>query len=235
MRGIHGASYLNVGEVSLDNSVHHSPDVLDRVLVPDRNPKLLSNERSSALTTKEVLSPDRLSSEAIDMLQAHFHGVLGIALRIGCESLYRPGSLDFDTILAQVIDENRLNSALVDKGGEWITRIDKVGAASPSTGSDDAILILGRIPEGDLVDFGGLEFHEWLLQAHVPEQVEGSRLDSVGPSGRCGLRAIVNVLNFIAPSCEGGGEHESDRTSSDNDYRIAKLATESSVDSPRQE
>jgi hypothetical protein len=199
-----GAFHLDIGEVGLNDAVHDAPYVGDGVLMLNPNLELVADEGSSALPTKQVLGFDRLFEGAVDVFQLNTYGIIRVLLLIGSEPLDGPGPLNLDAVFLEVANEDTLNMALVKESGKGVPGINETRAAGPGAGSDDALAVLGGIPEGDFVDTGRLVSHDGRFEPHIPEQIERARLDAVGPASGRRLGPVVNVLDLVTPSRQAG-------------------------------
>ena len=151
------------------------------------------------------------------MLQAYLDRILGI-LCVLCKTDNGPRSHNLDSILLEIIDEDRLDPALVKHRREPVGRLDGVRAAGPGPRASDAVPTATGTPERRLVELGRLLSHDATLQAHVAQKVERARLDGVGASSLRGPAAIVDVLDAVAPSRQTGREHQTRRSRPDDDH-----------------
>lgn len=152
------------------------------------------------------------------MLELHFDWILRVRFLVDMKAGDCPGTLDLRTALLQVANENAFNQSLVQQSGERVSRVDEAWATSPRASSDNALAIPWRVPECDLVDPGRLVGHDSGLQAHVAEEIQGSWLDAIGTASRGWLSPVVNVLYFVAPSCQARRKHQSNRTRTHDDW-----------------
>lgn len=68
-------SYLDIGEVGPDNTVHDTPNVRDGVLVANLNTKLFANEAASTLTTEQVLGANGLDDVGVQTLEVNLYRI----------------------------------------------------------------------------------------------------------------------------------------------------------------
>lgn len=165
----------------------------------DLDSKLLPNKTASTLTTEEVLGTDVLDHIGVQRLELHLNGV-GLVRTIVLETEDCPRTLDGRSSLLDFLQESTLDLALVDKSREGVPGVDETGATGPAAGAVDTLLVGQRIPEGDIVDLGGVIGHNLALNAQVAKDFNRPGLNTVGAtsSGRHG--AVVDVLNLVSPS-----------------------------------
>lgn len=211
-----GSLYLDIREIGLDNAIHDTPYVGYRVLVRDSYLQLIPDKGPCAFTTKQILGPHTLTHRAVHVLELDLHGVLRISLLVDAEPLDCPRPLHMRVVLLQVGNEDALNEALVQKGGEGISRIDETGTARPSPCPSDTLSIPRRIPKRHFVYPCWLLRHNRRLQPHIPEQVQRTGLYTIGTTCWCWFCSVVDVLDLIAPPCQACREHEPYRPGPDN-------------------
>lgn len=214
---VDGALHLDIGEVGLDNTVHDTPHEGDGVLVLDANLELVTDEGAGTLTTEKVLGADGLLGSAVKVSELDLDGVLRVGLLIRGEAGDGPGALDLGAVLLEVGNEDALDHALVEQGGEGVTGINEFGARGPGAGTDDALALGRRVPESDLVDTSGLVGHDAGLETHVAEEIERARLNAIGTARLGGLRPVVDVLDLVTPSGQASGQHQADGASANDD------------------
>lgn len=134
--------------------------MLNGVLVLDADTELFPHKGAGSLAAKEVLGADRLARAAIHMLQLHLHGIIWVLGLVGGEALDGPRPLDFDAVLREIVEEDALDVALVEEGGEGVPGVDEARAACPGAGPLDTAAVIRRVPKGNFVDTGGLVGHE---------------------------------------------------------------------------
>lgn len=197
-------AHLDIREISLDNSIHNTPNMSYWVFVLDPYLQLLTDKRSRSFSTKQVLGSHGFSRSAINVLQFDLDGVVGIRLLINVEALDGPRSLYLRSVLLEVGNEDALYETLVQESSKRVSRINEAGTASPCACPGDAFAILRRVPEGHFEDPCRLVCHDGGLESHVPEQVQRTRLDAIGATCWRWLCPIVDVFNLVAPSCQAG-------------------------------
>lgn len=117
-----------------------------------------------------------------------------------------------------IIQENALDTALVQDGGERVPGVDVLGVALAGAGALNALPIGSCSPEGNLLDETRIIRPDRPLQAHSAEHVQCPRLDTTCTAGARWLQGLVDVLDFVGPQArQAGGEHEAYRASADND------------------
>lgn len=228
-----GSSYLDVREIGLDNAIHDTPYVGYWVLVCDSYLQLIPDKGPCTFTTKQILGPHTLTHRAVHMLELDLHGILRVGLFVDAEPLDCPRPLHMRVVLLQVCDEDALNETLVQKGGEGVSRIDETGAARPSPCPSDTLSIPRGVPKCYFVHPCWLLRHYRGLEPHIPEQVQRTRLDTIGTTCWCWFCSIVDVLDLIAPPCQACREHEPYRPGPDNycnARNISKRLSESRFD-----
>lgn len=213
--------YLNIREIGANNTIHDTPDIRDWVLVADLDLKLIPNQAPGTLAAEEVLGADVLNHVRVQALEIHLNGI-GWVLAVVIETSDRPGSVDSRPGLFDLVQENPLNLTLVDKGGERISGVDKSRARGPAPTSVNTFAIGERIPESNIVHLRGLVRHDLTLEAQIPEDLGGTRLDTVGTASRGGNRAVIDMLHLVAPSRHTEGQQDANRTCA-HDHNIVFL------------
>jgi len=215
-------TYLDIREVSADNTVHDTPDIGNGVLVVNLDTKLFTNKATSTLTAEEVLGADSLNNVGVNALQLHLNGVIGIGA-IVLEAVDGPRTLDPSASLLNLINENALDLTLVNEGGKRITSIDETRAAGPATSAADTRAITLGVPEGNIVDLSGLISHDRALQTKVAQDLCGTRLDSISTASGGRHRTVVDVLDLVAPAGHTKGQQQAHWAGADDDNVIRLL------------
>lgn len=215
------STYLDIRKVGSHDTVHHTPHVCDGVFVGDAHAQLFSDKRSRTLAGEEILGAHRLSLVAIHVCNVHLDGIR-LILAIVLEARNPPRPLYPRVMLLDVGDEDSLNQSLVQERREWVSCIDELGARGPGGRSPDTLALAHGVPKGDFVDFCGLMVHDGALEAHVAQEVQGTRLNAVGTSSQGRLRSHIDVLDLVAPSCQTCREQQTDRAGT-HDHDIVVL------------
>jgi hypothetical protein len=136
----------------------------------DLDAELLSDKAASALATEEVLGANGLDDVCINALERHLDGIV-LVHAIVLERNDSPRSLNSCASLLNLVNENSLNLALVDEGGERVSCVNESRAAGPASGAIDTLAFGKRIPESDIVHLSWLVSHNLTLQTQVPENL----------------------------------------------------------------
>lgn len=193
------ATYLDIREVGAHDAIHHTPDVRDRVLVADGNPKLFANKAASPLPTEQVLGAHGFDHVGVQTLKLHLSGV-GRVVAVILESRDRPRTLDSRASFLDLVQKDTLDLPLVQQGGEGISGVDESRTAGPAARASDTLLIGQRIPESHIVHLGRVVRHHLAFQTQIAQDFNRSRLDTVCATCGCRHRPVVDMLDLVAPT-----------------------------------
>lgn len=103
---------LDVWKIGPNHTVHHTPDMRRWVFVTEFEAQLIPNKAFRALAAEETLGSHCFRLPCFCVLDGDLKRVFGIDM-IAFKARNLPWSLDADAMLAQIVDENTFNEALM--------------------------------------------------------------------------------------------------------------------------